>query len=611
MRERPPTANSAFAPLWAFWERVRELGIDDDTPGELRRVIRLANQGAFFSSLTFVPWIPFRVWQEEYAFAALLTVVCVFGLPLVLVLNHRRHYVASRVLMTACLGGSYAFITWQRPPSAGMAELALGMSVVQSLIFRRSEPGMLAGSAALPALIFIASATWAPPDPLDLRETLPERLTIAVSSVLFVGGLLGFQGADQAAAREALERLRRARTASVLAAQAATHAAEASASAAERAANAKSAFLASMSHEVRTPLNGVIGMASLLQITSLNDDQREMVNTIDQSGRALLTILDDIIDFSKMQSGEVELDDAPFEPNVVARRAAALFEPKAREKHVGIRVIGAAPAVDGDAVRWQQVLLNLVGNAVKFTSSGEITVLLSADVEDGQVALRAAVRDTGIGMDEGARARLFKPFEQADLSTTRKYGGTGLGLAISLRLAEAMGGTIRVTSTPGEGSEFVLCTTHRLSAPSSATPTASLAPERVAPSLRVLVADDNAVNLRIAVKTLQSLGVQEVEVATDGRAALRALEFSGEFDLVLMDVEMPDIDGLAATRQWRDIERECGLPPTRIVALSANVFAEDRQRADEAGMNGYLTKPLQRSALADVLQDTPRRAVSA
>jgi signal transduction histidine kinase len=613
--ESTPPPPGCWATLTRAWATVRNTGIHADLSPSLQRPIQLTNLAALFAIFTFVPWIPVR-WMEGHPRAALtLLVAAGLGFPAVLRLNAARRYTLSRVLFLIALNLAYAVGTTLSPTSAGMAELALSINVLTAMMFRQQERVLFAVMSVLPVAIFVGSSWWwAPPEPVDPSAVLGERIAVVASCLFVVGGLLRSQRLDQEAVRDALSQLRLARLANVQAAAAAARAAEESQAAAEDVSNAKTAFLASMSHEVRTPLNGVLGMASLLQITNLNADQQEMVNTIDQSGRALLTILDDILDFSRMESGTLELDSEPFEPEAVARRAAALFDARARAKELTIRVEGTTPPVHGDAVRWQQVLLNLVGNALKFTTRGEIVVRLSAHRQGDQLSLTAAVRDTGIGMSEDALQRLFRPFEQADASTTRKYGGTGLGLAISQRLAHAMGGAISVTSAVGVGSEFVLTTLHNASTAvprPEADPDADPGRPGDASGLRVLVAEDNVVNARIVSKMLQSLGTADILVVPDGRAALRALEFDGEFDLVLMDVEMPDIDGLEATRQWREIERACGIARVRIVALTANVFADDRAMAESAGMDDYLTKPLQRTALQRILAEAKPDLVGA
>jgi len=376
--------------------------------------------------------------------------------------------------------------------------------------------------------------------------------------------------------------------------------------AAEAANRAKSEFLANMSHEIRTPLNGVIGLTQALARTNLAPDQREMLELIQSSGQTLQVLLSDILDLARVESGRLDLADEPFELSRAVHEAAHLYAAPAKEKGLQFFVEidpAAAVWVRGDVVRLKQILTNLVSNAVKFTARGFVS--LTASVGQGTGAspiLRFTVEDTGVGFDSEAKARLFTRFEQADGTITRRFGGTGLGLAICRQLSALMQGELDCESEPGGGSAFILT----LPLIPASAPVATAAPTETAVDpdarrLQILVADDHPTNRKVVELILAQTHVELVS-AEDGAQALAACR-NQTFDLILMDMQMPVMDGLTAVREIRLLEAALGSQPATIVMLTANALPDHVAAGRAAGADRHLSKPFDAAELLSVVAD--------
>jgi PAS domain S-box-containing protein len=369
--------------------------------------------------------------------------------------------------------------------------------------------------------------------------------------------------------------------------------------AAEEMSRLKSVFLATVSHEIRTPLNAVIGTAQLMEATPLDTDQRELVDLIRRGGDSLLALVNDVLDFTKIESGRVELDERTFDVRVLIDHAVRLVERTARGKGLRFETVidRSVPLwLMGDDTRLHQILLNLLSNAVKFTTVGSVTLAVSVqDARADRTQLRFAVRDTGIGIPSDRLERLFQPFTQVDSSTTRRFGGTGLGLAISRRLAELMGGTVSVDTVDGQGSTFTLVMGfERAEAPKTLPVVELLSPDGPH-TLRLILAEDNPVNQLVQRRMLAQLGYR-CDVVGNGRELVNAFAAS-DYDLAFVDIQMPEMDGLEAAR----LLRAGGNVEIVLIALTADVTTETREACTAVGMNEYLSKPVTIEALAAVL----------
>jgi signal transduction histidine kinase len=580
----------AFLPnasTWTLQEKVRG-----------RVILGLSIVLTALAPITFVGHLLMNApWSLTLSMTALVTLALVPGA--VLVFTGKRD-------LAGFLMSSYGIVTsgmlaWWHGGLQSPVTLSLGLVPMMAVIVcdRRSAAIAWALTCAVLFWLFVAGRWgWVPPMVDSEAEHLDSlwmwnQLCFQVLSVS-VAGLLHsvanhmFQ--ELAATNAQLDAaLRDARTAQAEA--------EVAHRAAERMAQVRGEFLANMSHEVRTPMNGVLGMADLLLATPLTPEQQGYTWTITQAARSLVTVLDDVLDFSKLEAGKIRLESVSFSLRDVVDGVVSLLGHDAAGKGFDVHadVAASVPAlVTGDPTRVRQILYNLVGNAIKFTETGGVTVRVGWSDGVAQVE----VEDTGIGIAGTKLGTIFEAFTQADASTTRRYGGTGLGLTISRSLARAMGGDLAVRSAVGAGS----CFTATLALPRAEAP----APVAAAfdaggrlEGLRVLVAEDNAVNQLVVQRMLEKLGHQPYLVE-DGAVAVEAWS-KGAYDIVLMDWQMPRLDGLEATRRIRDAERATGRR-TSILAMTANVLEGDREACLAAGMDDLLGKPVTLARLEEALQ---------
>jgi signal transduction histidine kinase len=584
------------------------LGVHPGLSRELEPRIVLTNVVSAIVWVVCVPYVPMHLATGSPIRAALLLGEMTLLLG-VFVANHRRRYLLARWLMLLTLDLSVGTVAATAGPGSLVWVSLIAVAAMSSLPFTRHErPHAWAGMGLAVAIGIVGySDVTAPLGGWLGEEPFPPfgEIGIVVGSIIIAPLLVYWQATAKDAHVTALDRSRERLEAEVERGAELARALQLRSEQAREASQAKSRFLAHMSHEIRTPLAAVISLVELSR--DADEASRDTyLDTASESAAHLLRILNDILDLSKVEQGSLEVEVIPFD-------LAELVDDVVRLTRVRASVPGPTVRAEvswaddawrqGDPLRLKQVLLNLASNAVKFTKSGWVTVRVEARGD----RVRFEVSDTGSGMDPQQLSRVFDAFHQADPSITRTHGGTGLGLTISKHIVERMGGSLRAESKPGQGSRFWFELPLPVTAEPSVVSEPSFAPDDAA-GLRVLVAEDNAVNRLIATKVLEQLG-HRVEVVEDGFGAVeRALD---GFDVVLMDVQMPGMDGLEAARRIRAIEAERGYARLPIVALTANAMKGDRELCLDAGMDEHLPKPIDRELATQILTRIARNRLRA
>jgi two-component system, sensor histidine kinase len=487
--------------------------------------------------------------------------------------QRRRVYVLAS--LSYAVAGFPAWEMWAHAGELGIAASTMFLcGMLVQLVVSSLGAGRLFWASATPLIAYLILVP-----PLALwDENLQRGLVVSICAILLVAYMTVLWFGQQRALAEIRDsRLR----------------AEVARREAEAASQAKTDFLATMSHELRTPMNAVLGAADLLGRTDLNEDQKGHVAILADGGAILMQVLNDVLDLAKIEAGKLDIDPTRTDIHDFVRRCGAFWSPRAEDKGL-VFTRWISPDVPqyvlADTARLGQIAFNLVSNAVKFTEAGEIRLTLTAEPRGPEgLDLVLSVSDTGIGMDAPAVGRLFTAFHQADGSISRRFGGTGLGLSISQKLAEMMGGNIAVASTPGQGSIFTMrVPVEKTATPEADVPSATEDRVELLPRMRILVAEDNAANQRIIDFFLRPLEA-DVTIVGDGQQALDALAVAA-FDLVLMDMQMPVVDGLEATRRLRASSGPNASIP--VLALTANVMDDQKNACFEAGMDGHISKPI-------------------
>lgn len=568
-----------------FTDAAVELGFCEASTARARDAARLCVIATTATSLSFVPLDLMFLRPDQLGF--FLTDRLVIALACVAALMFLATAQSHRRVVTIAYAQQYAFfalnaLVFAHPVLERHGGVLLPLIPVSLFMFM---PGSFRAAAALCAfapaisLVFWGILKKQPETPRDLA---------VIAMLIVIAYVVG------AMARCQLSRMRREEYLHIERERRANQTLLEAKEAAEAGSRAKAEFLAVMSHEIRTPLSAMLGMVRLVLDGEMDGQNRQRLEMANQAAEGLRTILDDILDISRLDSGRVSFEHAPFSPGRTIEEVTGLMAARAAEKGIGF-TLALAPSlpdwVGGDAARLRQVLFNLIGNAVKFTESGGVSVEAGTiPAEDGHVWMDITIRDTGIGMDAEQQRNLFQAFTQADPSINRRFGGTGLGLVICKKLVDGMGGSIDVSSTPGQGSRFRVCLPFT---PATAPAAQPPAPAPMVAPKSILLAEDNPVNQAVAQAILERSG-HRVTVAVDGAEAVEHATRGG-FDLILMDMRMPNVDGLEAARRIRALPEPEGRVP--IIALTANALHADVVRCHAAGMDAHLAKPLTSAAL--------------